>query len=447
MKNEKDTKLENWLESLQRESWQLELLISGFTIFLLVQFADSIPDLFPAFHMHTNFSPLVQTVLVNFLAVTLFATNALIVNLVLHVFLRGFWIGAIGLRSVQQETDFDSLNYSTFFRDKLKSKVGSLDQLIIRLDVIASVVFAFAFLIVFMFISFFLWVLFVNMTAVLLEIIRDYFEGGFLSTLFSGIRIIFLTVMTISGFIYLIDTLSLGFFKKYKWLSKIYYPIYVFFGWITLSGIYRSIYYSLISRFSKRRIRLLLITFLFILIMYPFNRITFYKYFPDPNSDAKELASNCYDNLREKNARIWSASIPSDIVTGDYLPLFIRYNVDNNETIDSLCTSYTPTKESIWVSGFQRTGIKDPFYKEEDAEQLLACLSQLYSVSVNDSLWTDLDYYFYHHPNMNERGLRVMIDTQQLTKGKNIIDVGYKKLDNKKIMTERRLTRIPFWLE
>lgn len=449
MKEKNDHKIANWLENLQQESWQLELLVSGFTIFLLVQFIGVLPDLFPAFHMHTNFSPIVQTVIINFLAVVLFATSALIVNLILHIFLRGFWIAAIGLRSVQQTIDFKKLNYSAYFTNKLEQKVSSLDKLIIRLDTFASVVFAFAFLIVFMFISFAIWVLFFNTIGFTVTTGIDYFDldTGWTWTIVKSIRSIIYTIILSTGIIYLVDTLSLGFFKKYDWLSKLYYPIYRFLGWITFASIYRSIYYSLISRFSKRNIRGLLIAFIFLLVMFPLNRVTFYKYFPDQGSDAKQMASNNYDELREEGARIWSASIPSEIIDSDYVPLFIRYDVDNNETIDTLCTDYTPTKSSYWVTGIDRGGIHDPYAKEEDPDKLLACLSQLYTVTINDSILTDLDFYYYAHPNLEEKGLRTMLYTKPLPKGKNIIKIKYQDLDKEKQLIEKTLTTIPFWLE
>lgn len=43
MQEEKNkSKLSQWLEILQQESWQLELVISGFAIFLLASLYDSL---------------------------------------------------------------------------------------------------------------------------------------------------------------------------------------------------------------------------------------------------------------------------------------------------------------------------------------------------------------------------------------------------------------------
>jgi len=245
----------------------------------------------------------------------------------------------------------------------------------------------------------------------------------------------------------LLDTLSLGFFKKYQKISKVYYPIYRLIGWITLAGIYRSIYYSLVRRFPNNTVRLFLFMYLFLIVLFPFQRVTFYKYFPDHISDAKWFYYRSYDNLRKEETSISRASITSDVVSSEYLPLFIRYSVKHNEALDSICTDYTPTKSSIFVSGVQRRGFNDPFYAEEDADKLLACLSRLYDVYVNDSLYTDLDFYFYNHPNDGEKGLRTMIYTGDLPEGKNIICIRRRSLNEKNELYDRTYTTIPFWLE
>lgn len=446
--NEDKNKISNWLENLQRESWQMELLISGFTIFLLLQASAFFYPLIDDLNLHTDFSNDVRGIIVIFIFVIQIAIYILIINLVLHISLRGFWIAAIGLRSVQQETDFENLNYSTFFTQKLKEKVRPLDELIQRLDTICSVVFAFAFLVVFMLLSFVIWITFVIGIQMIVGYLETFLvEDGILYKILNFFWAVFIIFTLITGLIYFLDTLTLGFFKRYKWISKIYYPIYKFQGWITFSSIYRGIYYNLISRFPKNNIRLFLSTFILLGVLLPFQRITFYKYFPDHNSDAKEIGKNNYDDTRNEDDKIWGASIPSEIISNKYLPLFIRYNVKHNEVLDSLCTDYAPTKQSIFISGLRRDGFRDPYYPEDDPDKLLECLSSLYLVNINDSLYSDIEYYFYRHPNQEELGLRTMIPTHDLPRGKNVIHLQRKAIDKDKKFSEKTITKIPFWLE
>jgi len=450
--NNNKNKIADWLEDLQRESWQLELIISGFSIFLLFQAGELVSPLFYELNTHTNFSGNMHGILINALGALFFAIYTLIACLILHIILRGFWIAAIGLRSVQRETDFDKLNYGSFFTNKLKKSVLSLDQLIQRLDTISSVVFAFAFLVVFMFISFGLWVFFVNSIGMFFNLLDDYVSNPASQKILEFLVEKFLIpILIISSLIYLLDTLSLGFFKKYNWLSKLYYPFYKFWGWITMAGIYRSIYYNLVSRFPKNNIRFLLIISIFLLSMYPSNRITFYKYYPDRSAEhIKVMTNRFYDDIREADRDIYKASIPSEVIKEAYFPLFIKYSVKHNEVIDSLCTNYTATKTSIWVTGIKfNKGIRinDPYDKEEEVEKLLNCLSSLYEVSINDSTYTNIDYYFYRHPNDGELGIKTMIDARNLPKGKNTITIKRHFLTEDKEIDLQNYVTIPFWLE
>jgi len=392
MERQEHNKITEWLEGLQRESWQLELIVSGFTIFLLLQLVNVMPDLFPSFNKHTNFSTDIRVAIITFLVAIMYAAFTLLGSLLLHIFLRGFWIAVIGLRSVQQETDFD------------------------------------------------------NTIGLFIQMFIDYLDNGFLKEALSWFFNFLWVFLFVSSIIYLIDTLTLGFFKKYQKIAKIYYPFYRLWGWVTLAGIYRSIYYSLANRFSKSTVGLLLFIFLFLIGLYPFHRITFYKYFPDYTSNAKMMSYSCYDNLRGDDGGIWTASIASDVVNAEYLPLFIRYSVKHNEVLDSLCTDYTPTKSSIFVSGIHK-GFRDPYYAEEDADKLLTCLSRLYSVYVDDSLYTDLEFFFYSYPNHKTHGLRTMIYTGDLPEGKNTIRIARKRLNDNKKIDEEDWTEIPFWLE
>ena len=72
----------------------------------------------------------------------------ILINLVLHVLLRGIWISTLGLRYVSGEIDFDKLRLAPRFDRFLRRRIVSFDQYILRLENLCSVIFAFTFLIV-----------------------------------------------------------------------------------------------------------------------------------------------------------------------------------------------------------------------------------------------------------------------------------------------------------
>ena len=74
----------------------------------------------------------------------------------IHVILRGLWIGALGLRYVSGDIEFDKLNYQNKFTGYLKKKIVSFDRYVARLENYCSVMFAVSFLLIFYVISIFM---------------------------------------------------------------------------------------------------------------------------------------------------------------------------------------------------------------------------------------------------------------------------------------------------
>ena len=136
------------LQKLQEESWQLELLISGFAIFGLFT---ALPYIFNATRAAENDQKIYSFII---LSVALVSCAILIVNLLLHVVLRGLWIGALGLRYVSGDIDYEELNYGQKFTKYLKRKVGSFDRYIGRLENYCSIIFAISFLLIFYVLAF-----------------------------------------------------------------------------------------------------------------------------------------------------------------------------------------------------------------------------------------------------------------------------------------------------
>lgn len=124
------------LDRLQEESWQLELLISGFAIYGLFSAYPAL-ELKMASHQAQNHNNLFFTLI---LIVALSACSILIFNLLLHILLRGLWIGALGLRYISGDIEYDALNYTQRFSNYLKDKVGSFDKYIGRLENYCSII-------------------------------------------------------------------------------------------------------------------------------------------------------------------------------------------------------------------------------------------------------------------------------------------------------------------
>lgn len=440
----------DWLKKLERESWQLELLVSAFTIFLLIQAIGAFDEFLTEIRYQYNASSGVFVFVYIFLVLLKESVQALAICLIAHLTLRGFWIGTIGLRSVQENINFERLNYNDFFTERLKKKVISLDQLVIKLDEICSVIFAFAFLVISMLLAFGLYLLLLGVLGIFFNTIADLTPDSF-DTVIGIIALVVISTALITGLLYMIDYFTLGFFKKVKWLRKIYYPFYRVYNVVTLAALSRSIYYYMISKFTKRKIRGLygfIAIFIFTSIMIEFDQ---HQYFPEEENDF-QVTTNYYDDMRQEGEYIESVSISSSYVDKPHLQLFLRYNPKDNDRIKDHCPDFVPLKDEglNWRLTFRATeqglNINSKDYSEEDFEQLLTCLSSLYQISVNDSVYQDVSSYFYIHPAKNQRGLLATIPTDGLSVGENVLKVKLVIKDSTEVSFRNHAT-IPFWYQ
>lgn len=451
MSNIPEDQITEWLKKLERESWQLELLVSAFTIFLLIQATASFDEFITDIEFQYNLQSSRYSMLYLFLGLIHKSLEALVFCLVSHLMLRGFWIGTIGLRSVQSNIDFASLNYSSFFTERLKKKVISLDQLVIKLDEICSVIFAFAFLVISILMAFGLYLLFLGLVAVMLSAIGTFIPDWMDPFMVVFVLVIMLTLM-FTGLIYMIDYFTLGFFKKLGWFSKIYYPFYRLYNVITISVLSRSIYYYMISKFSKKKIRLVYALAGFLLFFSLIFRFDQHPFYPERNN-AYGMTANHYDNLRPEKDYISKASIASDYVDEPHFKLFIRYDARDNELINAHCEDFTPMKEDglnwRFKTEFKNNNlhIGNQSFADEDFEQLLTCLTSVYQIFVNDSLYTDLKFRFYTHPSKSQRGIITAIPTDGFFKGENVLQLKKVTIDSAGVRTPEDFTTIPFWYQ
>ncbi|MEO9869625.1 hypothetical protein [Ekhidna sp.] len=452
MSNISEDQIEEWLKKLERESWQLELLVSAFTIFLLIGANSAFREFLYGLNFKYNLSTGALSIFSIFLIIIKNSIQALAISLIIHLMLRGFWIGTIGLRSVQATVDFEKLNYNKFFTEKLKKNgVISLDKMVVQLDEICSVIFAFSFLIISVLIAFGMYLVGLGVMGFIFSQLVVISPDA-ISSIVLIVSIVVAVSYMVMGFIYMIDYLTLGFFKRIKWFARIYYPFYRLFNFITLSRLSKSIYYYLISKFSKGKIRLvfsLLGGVVLLMLLVEFDQ---HQYFPDSQSKFV-VQTNAYDDTRPEKEYVSDVSIPSKFINEPFFPLFLRYNPSDNSVIQSSCPDFVPLKDDGLNSrlgigtnngGFQITN-KD--YSGEDFEQLLSCHASIYQIAINDSIYSDLKFRFYIHPHKDQKGLITVIPTVAFNKGENVLAIKKVEIDTLESSTFSDFVQIPFWFK
>jgi len=438
MEKDKNKSFTKWLEILQQESWQLELLISGFAIFLLAESYESVHNLDYQIDLLLSGSTYYGLLYIPY-QVLLGAWYVLIINLILHVLLRGLWISTIGLRYVSGDIDFNKLNISPKFDRFLRSKIVSFDLYIQQLEKLCSAVFGFTFLIIFILISGGLFVVGIVIQAMTMEGISSRFGGPWVLVI-----VPFLLLYLLGGFIYFLDFITLGWIKRKKRIARFYYPIYRFFSVITLAFIYRPIYYNLLDNKFGRNIVLFLIPYLIGFTLIASLTVNTHAYLPG-NRTLQSISNNFYDDTLEDSAS-YSASISSKFVKNGYAQLFLPYVARmDDKVIEAICPDLKPAK-----TGFFFFGNNDPLRKNMNADLALDCHVQRFKIYVNDTLLNNLKYRFHEHPARKNIGLLTVLDVGYLPRGEHAIKVDVQILENnngKDTLFFRETALIPFWKE
>jgi len=246
--SKKKASFSDWLELLQQESWQLELLVSGFALFGVWESRHFLKRFEAYVGSHSLEELSTMFLLFGFILLLKAAWSIFFINLLIHVVLRGLWIGAIGLRYVSGEIDYETLGYNERFEDYLKRRVGRFDNYIEKLEKVCSVIFAYTFLLFFIFIS---------SVMVLIHLILLGLLTGYLSDLgWGGLGLTLFLIYLILGFVVLIDFLTIGSINKVRSdaFAKVYSYIYRFYSYTTLSFFYRPLLFSFFDYKYTRRL-------------------------------------------------------------------------------------------------------------------------------------------------------------------------------------------------
>lgn len=423
------------LEKLQEESWQLELLISGFAIFGLFTAYDSI-----VFYFNEADATGQEYKKVAFTVIRI-SCIILIFSLLVHVLLRGLWIGALGLRYVSGEIDYEELNYSEKFTRYLKKKVGSFDKYIGTLENYCSIIFAASFLLIFYVLA---------MTGIISTI--GFIGNNIISSewlperlrLWIGVPLILFVVFGM--ILTFIDYITQGFLKRKKWISKFYFPFYWVFSFITLSFLYRPIVYNFLDNKFGRRFTLILFP-LFIIVALSFSlRYNFSNYFSSKiaSSDYISNSENYEDLIDEKSGFIDNVVIQSKVIKEHYIKLFVPYSEGIEDRVFNFNEGLRPKKD---IRGLDTDAFSSGDYGFITSDSLrreyLATFNKIYYAKIDTTI---IDSEFIvSQTKKGTMGFETFLPTDNLTKGKHVLEFKRMGLTNNNDTIYLSLRKIPFW--
>lgn len=456
-KGEEGDPKKGYIRRMQMESWYLEMITSGVAIFLLFKLPGLIDTVSRSITI--TFSGGLKTLFTGFPIILKMTSYVWILSLIIHLVLRAFWIGVIGINSVfPKGIRTESLPYSPHIKKKLNKLLPDMDRWIQQLDDACSVIYGLAFFTGLVILGSTFYVI----LAVLLGILFHWI----LTALLGGLALLFM-----------LDFFSLGVLKRVKAISGPYYLLYRFVGACTLAFLYRPFYYLLLTNLKKRYVAFFLLGY-FALIYGLFNHTYIAQpVFPVDREyggfilNREEEAGimhdlSAYRNQREKDQRVIRPVINKDVYNeGDaYLKLFYPLLGKDIDQIRHYCMERgvelpiekgLHQKFMVWNDEIGGLVPEGRYLPASQYKEVLNVLNEMVMVTVDDSLHQDPGFTFCEYPLHGEKGMIAYLPIDHLSPGRHELKVRSKAIgrvviddssEEKKFIPDMK-RRIPFWVE
>jgi hypothetical protein len=416
-----------WLEELQQRSWEPEILLSGIVLFGMLR----MPELLDKGLLFFKSFVFGQTQDIdNTVSVLKVAIYWLVSGLILHLIARGIWVGMVGLSyTFDQGIDTDNLKYQGKFRAKVE-RIPRFQKIIVNLEKICSSLFSVSFMLFMIMIGayIYLFVLLIVPYLVLSFLVNG--TGIIDSWGYSAYVMIVLNI----GLIGTIDFVTMGFFRRFRWIAKIYWPIHKLISMLTLSRFYRGIYYGLVSNVNKWYIFLFFSAFIasnFVAFdtvdegSYPWEGVSRIKYWH--NRAGVSSFSGYYDDQNSELPSI-RASIQSDVITDNTIRLFIVADIAREDSITAFAKR-DPLKSSL-----------DSLNSSERSQKII---QTFYRIFMDEDLMIDYPLKFHYKSHTGQFGYLIYLDITDLSTGLHTIRVKGPS----SMYKDRTFTSIPFFRE
>ncbi len=416
-------------------TWEVELLLSGATVFALMQVPGWLSAQLQFWDVRLG-GDLQEVVSLAGMFAKIIAYT-LIFTLVAHLMTRGLWVAAIGLRSVYPGgIRWRRLRYGPRFRAVARRELPTLKRLIERSDDIASQMFAVAALMVVM-------TLYSLLTMAMFTLL-----AWLLALPFGGLYFEWILIVLISVWIFLsllanwldrrVSRKSLG----AHWLAWVV-PMQRLQLWLPLSRMSTGLMLVFTSRFGVVRGTLALLALLYALMGVAVVDLLWDRAklsagearFIAQLDGAHSVEPAHYADQRDPLAHALLPYVPSLVVRGDYLRLLIPYQVQQHPAaLESVCPGAEPAlraaaQESqaafraLDANPATLERLRDAEASESAAAQrVLECGARVHALQL-DGEPLSVPLSFHVSPEPEVPAFLAMIPIRQLSAGQHVLEV------------------------
>jgi hypothetical protein len=432
--------------------WELELLISGAVVFSLLQVPSQLDRWFAHVEPHlaeqAGFAAFMGYIYAKLILYTLISC------FVVHLSVRAYWVGLIGLESVfPHGVRWEDSNYAPVMREVYRERIGKMQPRIDAADRFCSILFPLAFTVVMLF---FFSIAVLGATAgVGLLLSRLLFGGEHFSVVVISI---FTVAMIIPMVTWAADRWTGGRLERGSLADRLLRRASVASYFANAMPILGITFMTLITnakKGSRYPAMYLLLAILFGVVFVKDVAVGRglmiagdHLYLPDAPG-AFGVAPVFYESQRkpdEVHDRI--PSIQSDVIRDPYVKLFIPYvPVRHGAAFAEKCPGVRPLSPG---------GVRSDRAEEPDSaavRAVLECWTRLQPVALNGRS-IHPSFRFYTHPRSGLRGIVAYVPVAGLPRGENALTVALapRSARNEARRRARGLDRadepyyIPFWL-
>lgn len=401
--------------------WELELLISGAVVFSLLQMPGYVDDWFARVQPHLSerghFGAFMLYTYVKLILYTL------ITCFVLHLTMRAYWVGLIGLEAVYpQGVRWEDSSYGPVMTEVYRERMGRLQPRIDAADRFCSILFPLAFTVVMLF--FFSIAMLGVGAALAFGISRLLFDGEHFDRVMFGI---FATVAIIPMGTWAVDRMVGARVRRGGGGHRLLRRASVISYYANAMPIYGTTFMTLISNVRKGArypamyaLMALLFGFFFVKDVFIGQGIVTsgdHLYLPD-EPGAFGVGNAFYESQRhEDDVHDRLPSIQSDVIRDPYLKLFIPYApLRHGAAFAEQCPGVRP---------LSRGGVRMDAGGPPDSaavRAVLECWTRLQPVTLNGRPIRP-QFRFYEHPDSGIRGILAYIPVEGLPRGENLLTV------------------------
>ena len=313
-------KIPSWLQRIQENSSELELLISGGAIYGLLQTSDAINQFIAKYAVLTSKFSEVGGYIYMFKVIV----SMLLIGFISHLIVRAYWLALVCLNYVYPEgINFDKIKLQKPYfinpnkRNDLYNEIVKADKicgLILYTSIAACILFAG--IIIYMMIVSVLDVYFLN----------DLFDTK-----------LFLSISGYSLLIYILDLVLSGLFRKIPYFSYITYPFFKILDFLTLRFIVQKSLWKFSSNSNIIKRTLLVALFVVLSFCYTLeqnNAIFDERDYPWVDYEAyKSDVSSYRDDNNNYAGFNWPSryTIQSKLISDNFIRLQILYTYQEHE--------------------------------------------------------------------------------------------------------------------